>query len=51
MISISSETIDATCNTGVGLTYAKDIITAHNGKIFVLKSEPRKTIIRVILPV
>jgi signal transduction histidine kinase len=36
---------------GVGLTYAKGIIEAHNGVIFVLKSKPQQTIIRIALPV
>jgi hypothetical protein len=36
---------------GVGLTYAKGIIEAHNGEIFVLKSKPKHTIIRVIIPI
>jgi signal transduction histidine kinase len=36
---------------GVGLTYAKGIIEAHNGEIFVLKSKPKHTIIRVVIPV
>ncbi|MBW1650454.1 MAG: hypothetical protein JRJ44_07235, partial [Deltaproteobacteria bacterium] len=38
------------CADGVGLTYAKGAIEAHNGRIFVLKSKAGKTVIRVMLP-
>ncbi len=42
---------DIICADGVGLTYAKGAIEAHNGRIFVLKSKAGKTVIRVMLPV
>ncbi len=51
MISFSSEKIDAAFNAGVGLTYARGVVSAHNGVILVLKSKPQKTIIRVALPI
>ncbi len=51
MISFSSEKIDAAFNAEVGLTYARGVVSAHNGVILVLKSKPQKTIIRVALPI